>query len=75
MIMNHTGTIFILLIGTLRHDFVKQIIRAHIRRRERIILSQKRNVIANLALVTVPGVVNQNCAVVVPSEAALVLLH
>ena len=72
--MNHAGTILVPLIMPLWHDLIKKIISAHvrhcfigarIRRRERIILSQERDVIANHTFITISSVVNQDSAVVI----------
>ena len=82
--MNHAGTSLVPLIMPLRHDLVKKIISAYvrrcfigarIRRRERIILSQERDVIANHEFMTISSVVNQDGAVIVPHEATIVLLN
>ena len=62
-VVNHAGTILILLILTLGQDLVKQFFGAHFRRRERIILSQERDVIANRTFMTISSVVDQDRAI------------
>ena len=74
-VMNHAGTIFIPLIMIRGHALIKQIFSAHINRRKCIILSQERNLIANHAFMTISGVVDQDCAIIVPHEATLVFFN
>ena len=74
-VINRAGTGLVSLIMTLGHALIKQIFSAHIRRRERIILSQERSVIANHAFMTISGVVDQDCAITVPHEATLVFFN
>ena len=82
--MNHVGTILVPLIMTFRHDPDKKVISARIRRcivgarirrRERIILSQERDVIANHTFMTISGVVYQDSAVIVPDKATFLPLN
>ena len=83
-VMNHAGMLFVPLIMTFRHDFNKKIISARfrrcivdacVRRRERIILSQEWDLIANHTFMTMSSVVYQDGAVIVPDEATFVLLN
>ena len=82
-VMNHAGMFLVPLIMTVPHDFNKKIISARIRRRivgvlirrrERITLSEERDVVANHTFMKMPSVVYQDGAVIVPDEATFVLL-
>ena len=73
--MNHAGTTPVPFSMTPGHGLTKQIFSAHSRRRERIILSRERRVIANHTFMTISGVVDQDCTITVPHEATLVLFN
>ena len=69
-VMNHARTILVQLIMTFRQDLVKQIFSARIRRWERIVVPEERDVIANQAVMTIAARVDQDGTVTVPHKTA-----